>query len=216
MAAHQRAVVDAARDAGVRHVVKLSSIAADEPSVSAGIVRAHRDVERHIEGSGMAFTHLRPHWFMQNELGQAESIAAEGTLSAPDVGRISSIDARTSRQSPPGSSPPTATRAGPTCSPGPRHSTTRASPTCHRGHRQPGAVDRGHLADARDSMLAGGLPDELATGFTEIMARYREGGITERVGSDVSDILGRPPRSFADFAADRLAAFAAAAPALSR
>ncbi|HYF26119.1 MAG TPA: NAD(P)H-binding protein, partial [Baekduia sp.] len=80
----QRTVVDAARAAGVAHIVKLSSIGADEAPTGARIIDAHRAVERHIERSGMAWTFLRPHWFMDNELGQAPSIAQAGVLHAPD------------------------------------------------------------------------------------------------------------------------------------
>jgi uncharacterized protein YbjT (DUF2867 family) len=93
MVAQQVAVVDRARAAGIRHIVKQSSIGADEPT-DAGIIAAHRRIEQHIEHTGVAWTHLRPHWFMQNELAQAATIAADGVFYAPDVTRISLIDAR--------------------------------------------------------------------------------------------------------------------------
>ena len=60
-------VVDAAKAAGVRHVVKLSVLDADERS-SATVLRDHRRVERHIEGLDFEWTHLRPTLFMQHLL----------------------------------------------------------------------------------------------------------------------------------------------------
>jgi uncharacterized protein YbjT (DUF2867 family) len=200
----QVAVVDAARAAGVRHVVKLSSIGADEPT-RARIIRAHAEIERHIEASGMAWTHLRPHWFMQNELGQADSILAGGTFYAPDVSRIALIDARD-----------VAAVAARVLT-GPGHENRAYLLT------GPQALTYGDLAgvysdllgrevrwsevtleQARESMLEGGLPDLLATGFAEIMARYREGGVTARVSPDAERLLGRPPRAFEDFAREHL------------
>lgn len=90
----QGRAVDAAQRAGVRHVVKLSALGAalDSP-VSLG--RWHAQTERQIEQSGMAWTHLRPHFFMQNTLGFAPSIIATGRFYAPlRDGRIGLVDVR--------------------------------------------------------------------------------------------------------------------------
>src|SRR5262245_36792154 len=53
----ERGVVRLAREAGVRHVVKLSVWGADEEAFS--FARWHRPVERELEASGMAWTLLR-------------------------------------------------------------------------------------------------------------------------------------------------------------
>jgi uncharacterized protein YbjT (DUF2867 family) len=59
------AFVDAARRAGVRHIVKLSAIGADaSPPYTFG--KWHAENEQHIRESGLAFTFLRPNSFMQN------------------------------------------------------------------------------------------------------------------------------------------------------
>ncbi|XXF79991.1 SDR family oxidoreductase [Myxococcaceae bacterium GXIMD 01537] len=58
-------LVDAAKAAGVRHIVKLSAFgAAVEPGIQLG--RWHRAVEKAIEASGMQWTFLRPNNFMEN------------------------------------------------------------------------------------------------------------------------------------------------------
>src|SRR6266404_6845697 len=59
------AFVDAAKRAGVRHIVKLSAIGADAaPPFTVG--KWHAANEQHIRESGLGFTFLRPNSFMQN------------------------------------------------------------------------------------------------------------------------------------------------------
>src|SRR6266404_3037531 len=59
------AFVDAAKRAGVRHLVKLSAIGADAaPPFTVG--KWHAANEQHIRESGLGFTFLRPNSFMQN------------------------------------------------------------------------------------------------------------------------------------------------------
>jgi uncharacterized protein YbjT (DUF2867 family)/predicted ester cyclase len=57
-------VIEAAKAAGVKHIVKLSVVGAahDAP---AQLMRWHAQCERLLEQSGMAWTHLRPHVFYQ-------------------------------------------------------------------------------------------------------------------------------------------------------
>ena len=94
MVDHQGQTVEAAKRAGVQHIVKISVLGADSASpVSLG--RWHADAEQHIEASGVAYTHLRPHYFMQNTLGFAPSIALENRFYAPmRDGRIGLVDCR--------------------------------------------------------------------------------------------------------------------------
>jgi uncharacterized protein YbjT (DUF2867 family) len=90
----ERNVLDAACRVGVRHVVKHSGLGASPDSLIA-IGRWHGEAQRQLERSGLAFTHLQPHSFMQNLLGSAQTIAAEGILYAPmGDARVSLVDAR--------------------------------------------------------------------------------------------------------------------------
>src|SRR5437588_13008960 len=59
------AFVDAAKRAGVHHIVKLSAIGIDDETQPKA-VKWHGANERHIRQSGVAFTFLRPNSFMQN------------------------------------------------------------------------------------------------------------------------------------------------------
>lgn len=82
----QCAFIDAARAAGVPHVVKFSGAESGigfDPQAFRG-TRAHEEVERYLERSGLAWTHLRPSQFMQNYLVEhARSIAADGAMYVP-------------------------------------------------------------------------------------------------------------------------------------
>lgn len=208
MAAAQAAVVEAAVEAGVRHVVKLSSIGADE-ATDARIIRAHAEVEALIERSGLAYTHLRPHWFMQNELGQAGSVARDGTFYAPDVTSVSMIDARDVAAAAArvltgdGHENRAYLLTGPEAI-----SYADVAATYGRVLGIDVAWTEVTLAQARASMLESGLPEVLAGGFTEILARYGQGGVTAAVSPDAERLLGRPPRTFEAFVRDHLQAFA--------
>ena len=60
-------LVNASKERGTKHIVKLSHIRADpddEPQIN--ITRLHHQAEKIIEESGIPFTFLRPNFFMQN------------------------------------------------------------------------------------------------------------------------------------------------------
>lgn len=75
-------VLDAAQAAGVRHVVKLSAIAARAESPVA-LMRWHHAIEDRLRASSLAWTFLRPHLFMQNLLRFAGDVAERGRIAAP-------------------------------------------------------------------------------------------------------------------------------------
>jgi uncharacterized protein YbjT (DUF2867 family) len=85
--------IEAASKAGVKHVVKLSGIMPDVDSPFR-FARMHGEIERRLEASGMAFTHLRAGEFMQAYFRQVPSIVAKGALFLPmEDAKIASIDA---------------------------------------------------------------------------------------------------------------------------
>jgi uncharacterized protein YbjT (DUF2867 family) len=67
---HQsKTIVDAAADAGVMFIVHLGAFGSGR--LTYGFGAWHEMVERYIEGSGVAWTHLHPHFFMDNLLAGA-------------------------------------------------------------------------------------------------------------------------------------------------
>jgi len=84
--------IEAARQAGVRHVVKLSGIM---PEVDSPFryARMHGEIEQRLEASGMAYTHLRAGEFFPAYFRQVRSITAKGAIILPmEDARIASID----------------------------------------------------------------------------------------------------------------------------
>jgi uncharacterized protein YbjT (DUF2867 family) len=80
-----QAAAAAAKDAGVRHIVKLSSMDVEQ---ELAIGAWHKRGEQAIRESGVPFTFVQPTGFMSNLLAWAHSIQAEGVVrSATGDGR---------------------------------------------------------------------------------------------------------------------------------
>jgi uncharacterized protein YbjT (DUF2867 family) len=88
----QVSFIKAARKAGVKYIVKLSGIM---PEIDSPFryARMHGEIERKLEASGMAFTHLRAGEFFPAYFRQVRSIVAKGALMLPmEDAKIASID----------------------------------------------------------------------------------------------------------------------------
>ena len=91
--ADQARFVDAAKRAGVRRVVKLSAAGA-YPGAPQRFGDWHGRAERHLEASGLGWTHLRPNFFLQNLLGQAAAVRAGALYVPAGDGRAPFVDVR--------------------------------------------------------------------------------------------------------------------------
>lgn len=88
----QVSFIDTAKQAGVRHIVKLSGIMPELDSPFR-FARMHGEIEKHLESSGLEFTHLRAGEFFPSYFRQVRSILAKGVLTLPmEDARIASID----------------------------------------------------------------------------------------------------------------------------
>jgi uncharacterized protein YbjT (DUF2867 family) len=83
MAQRQSTFIDAARKADVRHIVKFSGLSAADVDTPFVFGSMHAEIERHLEGSGLAWTHLRPSQFMTEYLREVPTILAQGALLLP-------------------------------------------------------------------------------------------------------------------------------------
>ena len=90
----ERKVVDEAKRAGVKRIVKLSVIGAAEEGFT--FARWHRAVEKYIEASGLGWTFLRPNGFMQNVVTyMGETIRSQSAIYSPAGNAAAShVDAR--------------------------------------------------------------------------------------------------------------------------
>ncbi len=88
------AFIAAAKEAGVRKIVKISSMGADAHS-KITMARGHAEAEAALKESGMKWTILRPGTFAQNFLQYADTIKKEGKVYASvKQGRVATIDVR--------------------------------------------------------------------------------------------------------------------------
>ena len=83
-------LIDVAVKTGVKHIVKISTM-----SVAHIENLPLRLAEQHIENSGIAYTFLRPNWFMQNYNGYMLEDIKKGAINLPaDGAKTSLIDIR--------------------------------------------------------------------------------------------------------------------------
>ncbi|MET7299172.1 SDR family oxidoreductase [Embleya sp. NPDC005575] len=204
----------AARQANIERVVRLSAVHAahDAPTRSG---RLHALSDHEVERSGLGWTILRPHWFMQNLLNEADDIATEGTfrLNTAD-GRLGMVDARD-----------IAELAAKVLTDGPNlHHARIYTPT---GPRSIGFAEVAEqfervlgtpiryvptTDDEREARLLGfGVPAWIVGMLTEYAQAYACGW-GDFTTTDVEDVTGRRPRSVADFARDHADAFTAKGP----
>ena len=192
--------VDAAKAAGVRHIVKQSVLGAAEESYS--LANIHRPVEKAIEGSGLAWTFLRPNSFMQNTATfMAQTIKAEGAFySASGQARISHVDVRdiaavaVAALTAPGHEGKIYTLCGP-----------EALTYDDIADELSKALGRDihHIslpaADMKAGMLAEGMPGAIADRMLDLERYFREDRAS-RVTDDVLRVTGRAPKRFAEYA----------------
>ncbi|CUS23502.1 LAQU0S10e01904g1_1 [Lachancea quebecensis] len=84
----------AAKQAGVKHVVRLSAVKAahDAPTINS---RFHALSDSELIASGTTYTIIKAHFFMQNLLMAADTIKSEGKIYMPlSDGKLGLIDSR--------------------------------------------------------------------------------------------------------------------------
>lgn len=200
-AAPEKRLVDVARGAGVKRIVKLSAMGVENTD------GALRQVEKHIEASGLEWTHLRPTWFMQNYATQQAQAIRSGVLAEPaGEGKTAFIDARDIAE--------VAVKA--------------LTGSGHHGRAYeltgPEPLSRAQVA-AKISQALGRevkyipLSDEqfreavrafMPPGSIELMSNLYAGiraGWTARCTDTVRQVLGREPRTFTQFAQDYCSAW---------
>lgn len=209
------AVVAAAAAAGVEHVVVLSSLAAGlEPVGGLEVLqRRHLVVEQAVEASPMTWTHLRPGMFMTNTLGWAEGIRTDGVVREPypDATATPIHEADIA-----------AVAVAALLDPG-RHA---GAAYALSGPEVLSQLDRVHVLaevlgrpvrfeeqtrdEARAALLANPWMNEgLADALLDMLAGSRADRVPagEGVLAGVSEVLGRPPLSFARWVEDHREAF---------
>lgn len=203
----QLAFVEAAKQSGVKHIVKLSQLDADINS-SARFLRYHAAVEQAIRASGMAYTFLRPNLFMQGVLNFKPTITAQNAFyAAAGEGKVSVVDVRDIAEvafaalTESGHEGKSYDITGP-------QALTHAEMAAYLStalSRQVAFVDVPPEA-MREALLGIGFPVWQADGLLEEYALWSQDAAAI-VTSDVENVTGKAPRRFEVFARDYAPAF---------
>ena len=199
----EKNAIRAAAEAGLEQIVKLSALGASDHSKSV-IGLWHHSVERVLKESGIAWTILRPHHFMQNLLAPTVFDVTAGLVySASGDGRIPFLDTRdiaavaAAVLAGEGHAGETYVLTGPEAI-----SYRQATEILSRVLDRPLTF----VAESDDAawtrLHAAGQPPWLIAGTLAIAAYQRAGGPTESLTDTVERLTGRRPRTFEQFARD--------------
>lgn len=206
-AEHDRGLVEAARAAGVGRIVKLSGIGTGDPAVGP-VGTWHVAGEQAVRDSGAEWTILRPSAFASNTLGWAEAVRAgtpvpnttgtggQGVVDPRDVAEVAAaalVEA--------GHSGRTYTLTGPEVLSVPDQAAVLAELLGH-----PVEVRDLSAAEARAYLLGLGFTDTFVDA-SEISRQFVRNGGNEVVTDDVRHLLGRPARTYREWARDHKSAF---------
>jgi uncharacterized protein YbjT (DUF2867 family) len=200
-------LLDSAVTAGVKHIVFLSTLGADfEPGFAFG--RWALAGEQAVAAAGLPYTVLRPNSYMTNFLTMQRP-GRDGALRLPwSDGACSFVDPRDVAAAavhvllePHGHDGETYELTGPEALNIHAIAAVLRASTGTPVHY----VDT-PLATVRDALSDAGMPQQMVTAFLElhsVMASSQRAPVT----SHVRQVTGRPPRSFAGFAAEHAAAW---------
>jgi len=195
-------LVKVAKEKGVKRIVKLSVRGAASDS-EIGILRYHAITEKDIQDSGIAYTFLQPHSFMQNLVFDAESIKSQNAIFGPmGDGKIGMVDAHDI-------------------------AAVAVKALTEDGHERKTYVLTGAKAlsfydisnaftfflerdikyipisaeDAHQGMLDAGMPEWLANDLTAINKIYASGQGSE-ISNDIEKVTGKRPRLLKEYLND--------------
>jgi uncharacterized protein YbjT (DUF2867 family) len=200
-------VIASAARAGVGHVVKATSKASADSPIARR--RGQAEIEAGLAASGLPHTLLRSNAYMQNVLALAPAIAAtSGFGSAAGRGRAGMVDTRDVAAVAAEIAIAPASHAGQTYwLSGPEAiSNYDVAQTLSQLLGRTIIYTELSFDENREAMIRAGIPAVIATMNAQAFALTAEGD-AEWVSDDVPSLLGRPARSFRQFAADYADAF---------
>jgi len=200
-------VIAAASKTGVRHIVMCTGLGAS-PKARLTFGIWHSESQELLKDSGLDWTLVQPTYFMQNLLGQKDSIAADGVYLDDLGGPVAWVDARDIADI-------AAEALTGTGHAGKAYGLT--GPAALSGDEIAGLIgaatgrtvtSRAVTPDAaRAAMIASGSGVEVADAMVEL-ASLAPKGYLAGTETTVADVLGRPARNFADFITENAAVLA--------
>jgi len=193
-------VIQAAKEAGVKHIVKQSGLKASLDATSE-VIRDHAHTDNLIKQSGLDYTLIQPNTFFQNFYGNLPSINAEGrfysslgdtALSFVDIDDVAAVAVAA------------LTESG---HEGKTHHITGSEALTSSEHAKLLSAASGKeitYIDIPEAALVGGLKeaglgDWLSDKLGEMITWFTQGDYALTTNT-VEEVTGRKPRTFADFA----------------
>jgi uncharacterized protein YbjT (DUF2867 family) len=204
-------VIDAAREAGMTRIVKLSALGAEVGS-SVAFWDWHGRIEEHLAMSGIPAVVLRPTFNMTNLLGSAEQIRQAGSLFVPAGGAcVAMVDPRDIAAV-------AAVALTENAHDGKTYVITGPEAITFERVAEELSVVAGRQIQfvpvpdeaARQALVATGMPEFVAGQIVAVFGILRQGA-QDRTTGIVRDLTGREPRCFARFAHDYAQLFRVAA-----
>lgn len=202
LALNHNTIVAAQREA-IGHIVKLSAIGADHDS-PLQLGRWHAAVEQQVVESELAYTFLRAGSFMQNFFNHIPTVREQGQVfSANGDGKIAMIDTRDIAEivadilaNPTPHDTNTYTLTG-------GEAITDADATAELSRALGREISYTEIStdDAKAAMARFGMQDWLVDDLGMLSDMAKAGHMAE-VSPDTERLLGRAPRTFAEFAED--------------
>jgi uncharacterized protein YbjT (DUF2867 family) len=200
-------VIHSAARASVEQVIKVTSNASADSPIARR--RWQSEIEAGLTATGLAHTLLRSNAYMQNVLALAPAIAdTSGFGSSAGQGRVGMTDARDVA----------AVAAEIAASPAPHAGATYwltgpelisyadVAAVLSRLLGRPITYRELSSGDDKDTMIRAGVPEPIAEMNAQAFSMIADGDAAW-VTEDVLSLLGRPARSFEQFATDYTAAF---------
>src|ERR1035437_4716440 len=198
-------LIDLAKKVKVQHIVDITAMGVEQDETFM-----LRNLEKYIETSGIAYTHLRPNWFMQNfDSGPMfADIKATGALHLPaDDAKISFIDVRD------------IAAVGFAALTEAHHTGRAYTLTGKESLNYYQVVEKlsrvaGKMISyipiseniARETLLKAGIPIDLIERWTDFYRKVRQ-GLCSPISTDVESVLGRSPILFDQYAKDHAASW---------
>ncbi|MGW1749584.1 NAD(P)H-binding protein [Streptomyces sp. NPDC002092] len=201
-----RDILDVAKTAGIERVVLLSSqgvVTRPESASHGGVARAIEDAVRQ---SGLGWTILRPGGFNSNTYAWAESVRTRRAIAAPfadiglptidpdDIAEVAAAALREDRHT-----GQTYELTGPALT-----TPRRQAEAIGDALGEPVRFIEQTRAEARAQMLQF-LPEPVADTTLDILGKPTPA--EQRISPDVEQVLGRAPRTFAEWVRSHIAAF---------
>ena len=197
----QRPLIDAAAQAGIAHLVRISVMGADLTS-PISYARGHAALDAHLASTALPWTVLAPSGYFQNLLSSAETIKQGALYGSAGDGAVGFLDTRDIAEV-------AATILTSDGHVGQTHTLTGGRAITYAEMAAAFQAELGHDVAYVDvppeafgqSLRGFGLPDSQVRDILALFEVFKA-GYAATVTPDVAQILGREPRTIADFVHD--------------